>query len=177
MVNGGLTMEEINNKLIFLGFDGVVVFIGVNNGVTMQINHQKGSPFYACCPLCCTLDKPTCVNTFMQPLVHKLEGLFQATYTYFSNRHLEQCNLAQLLEIKGNKLLCNVKTRWIFMLSHAKRVLAKYKSLMLKMNGDLATIETSRPTLEFLCDVKVVLGLMCIMPMLEVVYDDLIKFA
>jgi hypothetical protein len=63
------------------------------------------------------------------------------------------------------------------MLSHAKRVLAKYKSLMLKMNGDLATIETSRPTLEFLCDVKVVLGLMCIMPMLEVVYDDLIKFA
>jgi len=29
MVNGGLTMEEINNKLIFLGFDGVVVFIGV----------------------------------------------------------------------------------------------------------------------------------------------------
>jgi hypothetical protein len=63
------------------------------------------------------------------------------------------------------------------MLSHAKRVFAKYKSLMLKMNDDLATIETSRPTLEFLCDVEVVLGLMCIMPMLEVVYDDLIKFA
>ncbi len=89
----------------------------------------------------------------MQPLVHKLEGFFQATYTYFSyssNRQiLEQCNLAQLLETKGNKLLCNVKTRWIFMLSHAKRVVAKYKSLVLKMNDDFATIETSRPTLSF----------------------------
>jgi len=66
------------------------------------------------------------------------------------------------------------------MLSHAKRVLTKYKSLVVKMNDDLTMIETARPTLEFLCDVKVVLGLMClmcIMPMLEVVYDDLIKFA
>ncbi len=33
-------MEEINNKLIFLGFDGVVVFIGVHNGVTMQITKK-----------------------------------------------------------------------------------------------------------------------------------------
>jgi hypothetical protein len=44
------------------------------------------------------------------------------------------------------------------------------------MNDDLGMIEIARPTLEFLCDVKVVLGFMCIMPMLEVVHD-LIKFA
>jgi hypothetical protein len=36
-------------------------------------------------------------------------------------------------------------------------------------------IEVARPTLEFSCDVKVVMGFMCIMPMLEVVHD-LIKF-
>jgi hypothetical protein len=63
------------------------------------------------------------------------------------------------------------------MLSHGKRVLAKYKFLVVKMNDDLATIETTRPTLEFLFDVEVVLGFMCIMPMLEVVYDDLINFS
>jgi hypothetical protein len=63
------------------------------------------------------------------------------------------------------------------MLFHVNRVVAKYKSLVVKMNDDLATIETTRPTLKFLCDVEVVLGLMCIMPMLEVVYDDLIKFS
>jgi hypothetical protein len=69
-----------------------------------------------------------------------------------------------------------MKTRWIFMLFYAKRLLAKYESLVVKMNDDVATIETTRPTFEFLCDVEVVLGVMCIMPMLEVVYDDLIKF-
>jgi hypothetical protein len=62
------------------------------------------------------------------------------------------------------------------MLSHAKKVFAKYKSLVVKMNDDLAMIEIARPTFEFLCDVEVVLSFMCIMPMLEVVYDDLIKF-
>jgi hypothetical protein len=63
--------------------------------------------------------------------MHKLEGILQATYTYFSfspKRHFEQCKLAQLLDTKGNKLLRNMKTRWIFMLFLGKRVLEEYKS-------------------------------------------------
>jgi hypothetical protein len=62
------------------------------------------------------------------------------------------------------------------MLSPTKKVLVEYKSLMVKMNDVLGMIRTTRPTLEFLCDVEVVLSLMCIMPMLEVVHDR-IKFA
>jgi hypothetical protein len=62
------------------------------------------------------------------------------------------------------------------MLFLANRVLAKYKSFMIRMNDDLGTIEAARPTLEFLCDAEVVLGLLCIMPMLEVI-NDLIKFS
>jgi hypothetical protein len=50
MVNWGLTMDNIINKLISFGFDGVVVFIGVHNGVTTQIT-KKVAPFHACCPL------------------------------------------------------------------------------------------------------------------------------
>jgi len=76
----------------------------------------------------------------VQPLVGKLEGLLQITHTYFSSslkRHLEHGILTKLFETKGLKLLCNVKTRWIFMLSHAKRVLARYKTLMPKMHDDL----------------------------------------
>jgi uncharacterized protein related to proFAR isomerase len=34
MVNGGLTMEEINNKLISFGSNGVVMFTCFHNGVT-----------------------------------------------------------------------------------------------------------------------------------------------
>jgi hypothetical protein len=44
MVNGGLTMEELNNKMIFFGFEGVVVFLGVHSVVTMQIT-KKTTPF------------------------------------------------------------------------------------------------------------------------------------
>jgi len=62
------------------------------------------------------------------------------------------------------------------MLSLSKRVFMEYKSLLVKMNDDLGMIKATRPTLEFLCDVEVVLGLICIMPMLEVI-NDLIKSA
>jgi hypothetical protein len=62
------------------------------------------------------------------------------------------------------------------MSSPTKKVLAKYKSLVVRMNDDLGMIEVARPIFEFSCDVKVVMGFMCIMPMLEVVHD-LIKFA
>jgi hypothetical protein len=62
------------------------------------------------------------------------------------------------------------------MLSPIKRVLVEYKSMVVKMNDDLGMIKTTRPIFEFLCDAKVVLGFMCITPMLEVVHD-LNKFA
>jgi hypothetical protein len=37
-------MEEIDSKLIFFGYDGVVVFTSVHNNVTTQIT-RKASPF------------------------------------------------------------------------------------------------------------------------------------
>jgi hypothetical protein len=39
---------------------------------------------------------------------------------------LEVSKLVEILETKGNKLLKNVKIRWIFMLVPAKRVIAEY---------------------------------------------------
>jgi hypothetical protein len=62
------------------------------------------------------------------------------------------------------------------MLSLANRVLVKYNYLMVRMNDDLGTIEATRPTIEFLCGVEVILGFMCIMPTLEVI-NDLIKLS
>ncbi len=44
MANGGLAMEEISNKLISFGYDGVALFIGVHIGVTTQIT-TKATPF------------------------------------------------------------------------------------------------------------------------------------
>jgi hypothetical protein len=55
-------------------------------------------------------------------------------------------------------------------------VLEEYKPLIMTMNNDLHVIPLAKKTLEFLCDVEVVMGLKCIMPMLEIVLE-LIKFA
>ncbi len=103
MVNGGLTMEESSKKLISFDFNGVVVFTCVHNGVITQIT-KKATPFMFDVH-CVAHWTYLIMQTFsMQPLMHKLEGFLQATYTYFSSspkRHLEQCKFAQLLEQKG----------------------------------------------------------------------------
>jgi hypothetical protein len=62
------------------------------------------------------------------------------------------------------------------MLSLVTSVLVEYKSLVVRMHDDLWMIEAAKPIIEFLCDAEVVLGLMYIMPTLEVI-NDLIKFA
>jgi ABC-type polysaccharide/polyol phosphate export permease len=42
------------------------------------------------------------------------------------------------METKGNKLLCNIKIRWISMLNPMKHVLEEYRLLLLKMAIDSA---------------------------------------
>jgi len=110
-------------------------------------------------------------------LVIKLENLLQTTHTYYSSpkRHFEHGNLVKLLEIKGLKLLHNVKAMWISMSSLMKRVFVEYKTLMVHMNNDLNCVVATKTNLEYLCDVEVVMGLMCIMPMLKAIHA-FIKF-
>jgi len=113
-----------------------------------------------------------------QPLVTKLENLLQTTHTYYSfspKRHLEHGNLAKLLKTKGLKLLHNVKAMWISMLSLMNRLFVEYKTLMVHMNNDLNCVVATKTNLEYLCDIEVVMGLMCIMPMLKAIHA-LIKF-
>jgi len=113
------------------------------------------------------------------PLVSKLEGMLQTTYTYLSfslKRHLEQCDFAKLLETKGLKLLCNVKIRWISMLSLAKWVLLEYRFLVVRMNDDMHIMVTTKTNMQYLCDVEAFLSLTCIMPFLGAMHA-LIKFA
>ncbi len=55
-------------------------------------------------------------------------------------------------------------------------VLMKYMYLVIKMNDDLHAIEAIRTTIEFLCNIEVVMGFTtCIMPKLVVVHE-FIKF-
>jgi hypothetical protein len=56
-----------------------------------------------------------------------------------------------------------------------KKVLIEYQTPMVPMTNDLNHVVATKTNLEYLCDVQVIMGLMCIMPMLKVVHA-LIKF-
>jgi hypothetical protein len=71
---------------------------------------------------------------------------------------LKFVNLAKTLETKALKLLRNIKTCWISMLSLLKCVLGEYKSLVVKMHIDALKIKLVRDNVDILCDLELVLG-------------------
>jgi hypothetical protein len=60
----------------------------------------------------------------------------------------------EILESKGNKLLNNIKTQWISMLSSCRRIFAKCKLLVLKMAEDNGHFENAKTNYELLWDVE-----------------------
>ncbi len=62
------------------------------------------------------------------------------------------------------------------MLSPSKRVLGDYKPPIVKMVEDNSTINTVKTNYKLHCDVQTVLGVACVMPLLEAM-QCLTKFA
>jgi hypothetical protein len=54
-------------------------------------------------------------------------------HSYFAHSPKRFTKLAELMQTKGNTIIWNVKTKWISMLSFAKRVMEKYMILLVKM--------------------------------------------
>jgi hypothetical protein len=63
-----------------------------------------------------------------------------------------------------------VKTHWISMLNLLKCLLARYKSLVVKMHSNCVKSIYDHDNFELLCDLDLILGLPCVMPILEVVH-------
>ncbi len=53
------------------------------------------------------------------------------------------------------------------MLAPSKRMFEKYKTLVVKMSDDATSNATTNTNCELLCDVETIMGLMCVLPMLE----------
>jgi hypothetical protein len=62
--------------------------------------------------------------------------------------------LAKIMETKGNKILCNIKIKWIFMYSFVKGLLVKYHSFLMKMTWNALTITSVRLDLSSFIDVE-----------------------
>jgi hypothetical protein len=72
-----------------------------------------------------------------------------------------------MIESKGLNFLRNIKIEMDFHANPFKRMLREYKTLVVKMNDDVVNNIASNINYEFMCDVETIMGLMCLLPMLE----------
>jgi len=56
------------------------------------------------------------------------------------------------------------------MLSHAKKVMVENKTFMVQITLDDPTNQEAKNNYEHLCDLQILLGLICILPLLEYVH-------
>ncbi len=57
------------------------------------------------------------------------------------------------MEPKGAKILKNVRTQWISMLSPTWHVMLEYRTLLMKMALNVPTNKKAKANFDFLCDV------------------------
>ena len=116
------------------------------------------------------------------PIINGIEELLSDIYTFFCKspkKHLEFVQLAALLDSKGNKILRNVKTRWLSMLAPAVRILNEYRPLLVEFQKHTEVRKPKQIALKcfsHLRDVGVLLSLACVMPMLKLT-NTLMKYA
>ncbi len=166
-IRGGMLRNHVTTKLICFGRDNVNVFQGTKFGVTKHIHNDYELESIRMHYMAHWVNMV--VQTLLIfPLVKNIENSFiQTLHVYFAHspkRHLEFAKLVEIMETKGNKILHNVKTKWISMLSLAKRMMVEYKTLVVKMVMDQNTNQQSKFNYEHLCELQILLGLTCICP-------------
>ncbi len=125
-----------------------------------------------------------CINLAIQTLdglrlVGQIENPLALMYNYFAHNlkhHLEIYVFVELFKCNINKILKNIKTQWMSMLSPCKRMLNEYQMLVVKMVEDNVNIVIVKANYELIYDVETLLGLACVLPLLELV-QGLFKFA
>jgi hypothetical protein len=88
---------------------------------------------------------------------------------FFSLIHLikkffEFQKLCDVLTEKMNKLLRNVKTKWMNILFPVKHVMEQYRPLMAKMHVDASSNDIDVKNLSMLCGLELILRLHAILP-------------
>ena len=134
-----LALRKFKQRLLCFGLDGASILQGKKNGVVVQIQDTH-APHYQ--GMHCVAHQTDLAMDVLSDLdmVFSIEKLFKKLHSYFSKspkRHLELEKLSELMVSKGGKILNNVKTCWISMLSPLRRVLSEYRVLLVKMYEDM----------------------------------------
>jgi hypothetical protein len=146
MKGGRLSKEELSKKLLCSRADGMNVFQGGKTKVTKQIK-DSWAPFSM--GVHCVAHH---TNLAMQSLgdltfIAKIESFMLNMYGYFNHspkRHMKFQRLVQTLKTKGNKILKNVKTRWMSMLDLLNMIMAEYRPSLAVMQIDCFIIHVAK---------------------------------
>ena len=176
--DGGISRRTVAEKFVSFGADGVSVFQGSRTGVTRRLKDDHAPWMHGNHCMSHRFQLAIMILSKMG-VVSNVEDLLGGLYGYFSHSpkcHNEFVKLATVMNKSHDKILRQVKTRWISMLKPAKRVLAQYDTLLYKMHLDAPTVKAAGPNLQMLSDVETVLALTCLMPLLETL-NGVIKFS
>jgi hypothetical protein len=75
--------------------------------------------------------------------------------------HLEFQKLVVAMETKGNKILKNVKTLWMSMLDPLRRIMDKYKSLVVIMQVDQIFTQMAKVNVIKFSTISIVSNILC----------------
>jgi hypothetical protein len=103
-------------------------------------------------------------------VINRIEDLIQSLHSYFARspkQHLEFVKLAEVLETKGLKILRQVKTRWLSMMSPAIKVMNEYRTLVVKMMEDQDDVESAKTSFHHLINVQIVVSLSCLHSLIQ----------
>jgi hypothetical protein len=178
---GGISRSNLHLKLVCFRVDGASVLQDKWQCVTTHIQvkhvpHMHGIHYVA------HRTNLGIEDLSDLPLMSHVGKLLVGLYSYFSyspKRHLKLEKLCELLQVKGGKILNNMKTRWISILPPLWRVLQEYRPLIIKLYGDTlarAAIKGSKKKFNMLADVKRLLSLAVILHLLQSI-KNLIVFA
>jgi hypothetical protein len=135
-----LIEQDIAEKVVCFGGDGVSVFQGCKAGVIVLLQ-KEDCPYMFGVHYFAYRTNLAVEPLSNLPIVAKCESLCQSMYAYFSlspKKHLEFQKLVDVVETEGLNMLRNMKTRWISVLEPLRRILGEYKTMICKMAEDAA---------------------------------------
>jgi hypothetical protein len=122
----GVSIEELVSWWVCLGCDRNFVFQGHQTRLTSQLRSHIAPFLFINVHYITYITNLVVVVLSKLLLVFHMEFMLQSLYSFLAynlKKLLEFTNLAKTLETKRQKLLRNVKTHWISMLSPLKRTL------------------------------------------------------
>ena len=174
---GGLSIEQIWEKLLFFGADGVAIFHGVRGGVIVQLQREF-APFLVKVHYSSHKTNLAMHVISKTAIVSKAKALLSPLHMYFSKspkKFLEFAKLAKIMETKGLKNLKHYKTLWVGMLAPLKCIFSKWRSLIVKMALDYSSHPPTCALYNLLSNIKSLFGMACTFLLFEVV-QSLSKF-